>query len=161
MYRRRGPRSHPGLISLGWGLISLSLLLYNSRGQCRLCLCGLLLRVSICSPGGACIVSLRGTKSDPGPVTMTSVGTNHGCGPIVRRGQSRAREYRAKASSGSGLLCAQGRGGLGLGSACSGHGGDDSGRLLAQRQHRLRARVTQRRVAGLRARSTGHGCTTL
>ena len=58
-----------------------------------------------------------GTEQDPGPVTMTSGGTNRGCGPVVRRGQSRARECRAKASSGSGLLCAQGRGGPGLGSA--------------------------------------------
>ena len=90
------------------------------------CLCDLLRRVSIYSPGGACIVSLRGTEPDPGPVTMTSVGTNRGCGPVVRRGQSKSRECRAKASSGSGLLYAQGRGGPGLG-------------------NRLRAAVTQAR----------------
>ena len=72
--------------------------------------------MSICNPGGACIVSLRNTEADPGLVTMTSAGVNHGCGPVMRRGQSKGWEFRAKASSGSGMLCAQGHGGLGLGS---------------------------------------------
>ena len=78
--------------------------------------------MSIYNLGGACIVSLRGTEPDPGPVKMTFASTNHGCGLVVRRGQSRARECRAKSSSDSGLLCAYGGGGPGLGSADSGLG---------------------------------------
>ena len=90
-YWRRGTRSHLGLISPGWGL-SLRLLRYSSWGQCRLCLCRQVRRVSICSPGSAYIISLGGTEPDLGPVVMTSTGTNHGCGLVVLQGQSRARE---------------------------------------------------------------------
>ena len=62
--------------------------------------------MSICSPGSSCIVSLKGTEPDPGLVTMTSTGTNHGCGLVVRQRQSRARRsVGLMASSGSGLLC--------------------------------------------------------
>ena len=63
--------------------------------------------MSICSPGSACIVSLRGTEPDLGPVTMTSTGTNHGCGPLVLQGQSRARGSAGlMASYGNGLFWA-------------------------------------------------------
>ena len=70
--------------------------------------------MSICSPRSACIVSLKGTEPDPGPVAKTSTGTNHGCGPVVLQRQSRARVNAGlMASSGNGVR-AQGRDGPGL-----------------------------------------------
>ena len=48
--------------------------------------------MSICIPGSACIASLRCTEPDPGPVAMTSTGTNHGYGPVMLQGKSRVRE---------------------------------------------------------------------
>ena len=59
--------------------------------------------MSICSPGCACTVSLRGTELDPGPVTMGSTGTNHGWGA-----ESRSRELKVTAGSGTGVLMADG-----------------------------------------------------
>ena len=47
--------------------------------------------MNICSPGSACILSLRGTEPDPGPVTKATTGTNHVCGPVAWQGQNRAR----------------------------------------------------------------------
>ena len=57
-----------------------------------------------------------GTEPDPGPVAMTSTGTNHGCGLVVMQRLSKARVNAGlMASSGNGLR-AQGRGGPRLGS---------------------------------------------
>ena len=47
--------------------------------------------MGICSTGGACILSLWGTEPDPGPVVMTSMGTNHVCGPVAWQGQNKAQ----------------------------------------------------------------------
>ena len=86
--------------------------------------------MSICSPGSVCIISLKCTESDPRPVAMTSAGTNHGYGPVVLQGQSRAREigmlrqwtpmHRGAADQGSAMQ-AQGTTALAVG--CSGLGG--------------------------------------
>ena len=59
--------------------------------------------MSIYSPGCACTVSLRGTELDPGPVTMASMGTNHGWGA-----ESHNRELQVTAGSGTGVLMADG-----------------------------------------------------
>ena len=140
MLWRRGSRPHPSLISPGWELRSLRLLRYSSKGQCRLCLCRQVRRVSICSPGSGCIVSLRCTEPDLGPVAMTTTGTNHGCGPVVLQGQIRARvnaglrarRHRQWAALGSTRQCrlravAQERGGLGLGGGGNGLRGNVNG----------------------------------
>ena len=46
--------------------------------------------MSVCRPGCACIISLRCIEPDPGPVAITSMGTDHDYGPVVLQGQSRA-----------------------------------------------------------------------
>ena len=69
----------------------------------------------------------------------------------MQQGQSRAWECSAEASSGSGLLCAQGRGGRGLGSEAQGSMAPVLGGLKARRhrelmeQDGLRAVITQAR----------------
>ena len=60
---------------------------------------------------------------------------------------------RAEASSGNGVLCAQGYGSLGLGGG-TGSGGIGS-RLLWARQHRRVRLGSHRRAAGLRSRRSG------
>ena len=65
----------------------------------QVCLCNLVRRASIGSPGCACTVSLRGTELDPGPVPMGSTGTNHGWGA-----ESRSRELQVTVGSCTGLL---------------------------------------------------------
>ena len=69
----------------------------------QVCLCNLVWRVSIGSPGCACTVSLRGTELNPGPVTMGFTGTNHGWGA-----ESRSRELQVTAGSCTGVLMANG-----------------------------------------------------
>ena len=59
--------------------------------------------MSSCSPGCACIVSLRGTELDPGPIKMGSTGTNHGW-----EAESRSRELQVMAGGGTGVLVAVG-----------------------------------------------------
>ena len=59
--------------------------------------------MSICSPGCACTVFLRGTELDPGPVMMASTGTNHGWGA-----ESRSTELQVTDGSGNGVLMADG-----------------------------------------------------
>ena len=102
--------------------------------------------MSVCSPGSACIVSLRGIEPDPGPVAMTSTGMNHGCGPVELQGQSKARvNVGLMASSGSGLST-QGRVGPGLGSRLKARRHRQWAALGSARQRRLRA-VAQAAVA--------------
>ena len=60
MHRRGGPRSHPGMVSHGWGLSTLSGgAVYGS-------------------PVSACTISSRGTGLIPGPGSIPSVGASHG-----------------------------------------------------------------------------------
>ena len=117
----KGP--HPSLISPGWGLRSLRLLEYGSWGQCRLCLCRQVWRMSICSPGSVCIISLKCTELDPRPVrryepwlwSSRAAGAEQG----LRKWQAAAMDSRA-----------QGCGRPGLSSAGTGHGGTGSGLLV-------------------------------
>ena len=126
--------------------------------------------MSICRLGSACIVSLKGTEPDLRPVAMATTGTNHGCGLVMRQGQSKAWWQAARVCGGSGLLCAgarltralrQAQAVVGLrvvvaqarssdcgGSADGGTGLDSTGRLWQQRsrqgtvvQGKLRARL--------------------
>ena len=88
MHRRGGARSHPGMVSPGWGLSTLRLLWNSSRGwtlhhscikrQSRRCLGTLSQRVASGIPGCARAISSRGTGLTPGPGSMPSTGTNHG-----------------------------------------------------------------------------------
>ena len=59
--------------------------------------------MSSCSPGCASTISLRGTKLDPGPVTIGSTGTNHGW-----EAESRSRELQVTVGGGTGVLVAVG-----------------------------------------------------
>ena len=47
--------------------------------------------MSVCKLGSACLISLWGTEPDLGPVAITTMGTNHDCGPVVQQGQRRDR----------------------------------------------------------------------
>ena len=83
MHKRGGPRSHPGMVSPGWELITLRLLWNSSRDgtlhqgcgrvQCRRCLRILSQRVASGSPGCACAFSGRGTGLTPGPGSMATM----------------------------------------------------------------------------------------
>ena len=79
MHKREGLRSHPGVISPGWGLSTLSLLWNSSiRSQCRRHLGILSWRVASGSPGYACAISSRGTSLTPRPGSMATAGANPG-----------------------------------------------------------------------------------
>ena len=83
----RGARSHPGMVSPGWGLSTLRLLknisigwtLHHccSRRQSKRCLGTLSRRVAYGSPGSARAISGRGTGLTPGPKSIPSAGANH------------------------------------------------------------------------------------
>ena len=88
MHRRGGPRSHPGMVSPGWGLSTLRLVwdtckawtLHQgcSRGRSRRCLGTLSWGAVGGSPESACAISGRGPGLTPGPGSMPSAGANHG-----------------------------------------------------------------------------------
>ena len=61
-------------------------------------------------PGSAWILHLQGVEPNPGPVAMTSTGTNHVCGPVTWQGQNRA----------AAVDCAHAQGGPGLGGGGNG-----------------------------------------
>ena len=83
-----GARSHPGMVSPGWGLSTLRLLWNNSRGwtlhhscsrrRIRRCLGTLSRRVACSSPGSARAIYGKGTSLTLGPGSMPSTGLNHG-----------------------------------------------------------------------------------
>ena len=109
-----GTRSHPGIVSSGWGLNTLRLLWDISRGwtlhhgcsrrQSSRCLGTLSWRVVCGSPGSARAISGRGTGQNPGPESMPSAGVNHGgrlaCAARARsvcgRGGSGVRQRRLR-----------------------------------------------------------------
>ena len=47
--------------------------------------------MGIYSLGSACILHLWGTEPNPGPVAITTTGTDHVCGLVVMQGHNRAR----------------------------------------------------------------------
>ena len=71
--------------------------------------------MSLCSPGCACTVSLRGAELDPGPVAMATMGTNHSCGLVVRQWTPEHRGAMEQGSAGgSSSGGAQGSGRIGV-----------------------------------------------
>ena len=88
VHKRGGARSHPSMVSSGWGLSTLRLLWNISRGwtlhhscsrrQSRRCLGTLSRRVAYGSLKSARAISGRGTGLTPGPESMPSGGANHG-----------------------------------------------------------------------------------
>ena len=105
MHRRGEARSHPGIISSGWGLSTVRLLWDISRGwtlhhgcsrrQSRRCLGTLSWRVVCGSLGSARAISGRGTGLNPRPESMPSEGENHG-GRLRRGRQKRGvRNHRS------------------------------------------------------------------
>ena len=88
MHKRGGARSHPGIVSSGWGLSTLRLLWDISRGwtlhhgcsrrQRRRRLSTLSWEAVYGSLGSACCISRRRTDLDPGPKSISSACANHG-----------------------------------------------------------------------------------
>ena len=108
MHRRGGARSHPSIVSSGWGLSTLRLLWDISRGwtlhhscsrrQSRRCLGTLIWRVVCGSPESARAIFGKDTGLNLGPESMPSAGANHdgklrraaiACGRSVQQGRIR------------------------------------------------------------------------
>ena len=164
MHRRGRARSHPGVVSPGWGLSTLRLLWNSSRGwtldhscimsQCRRYLDILSRRVASGSPGCACAISGRGTSLTPGSDSMPSSGANHGCRLATGTGQIpqvRGRNGRVAGTAHTGWLSGvrQQRREEAPVSACRGR---NAGRGWGRRQG-----IEMGRVRGRRDRACGKG----
>ena len=109
--QERGAKSHPGMVSSGWGLSTLRLLwdiirgwtLHHgcSRWQSRRCLGTLSRRVAYGSPGSARAISGRGTGLIPVPESLPSTCANHGC--RLATGTRQTRQLRGRNGRAAGM----------------------------------------------------------
>ena len=117
MHRREGPRSHPGMVSHGWGINTLRLVwdtrrgwtLHQgcSRGHSRRCLCTLSWGAVYGSPRSACFISGKGTGLTLGPESILSAGANHGwrLGCAARADDSSGSDVQRQRVAGKAVWC--------------------------------------------------------